>query len=377
MKKIFTLFTMLCVVVGLHAETTFELSPATYKSADSQEEVVEKDGEQVTIIHYTWNFSSKSKDFTINCDKEWATGSGNTAGTMKLSRNHDFTVGLPSGVNVTAIKVTGWTNVDNADKGDKATIQINGVDDANELPYRTEGAAGEFTIDLATPITGSFKLRINNSQAAIKVYLISDYTEDTPVVNYNAEATYTVTEGEVFTSGQEVEVKDNKGNVVATVVYGESEGADFAEAKADGTVSGYTAFSPGNGVNGDKPGGTFYTIKPLYNGEIDVAVYLNADKKFYIIEDGSPLEDYNGITESAKYLGTYKFTVKAGSSYKVYCAGSKLGFFGFKYVYDDGTGQGQGGEETPSGYDLNNDGKVNILDVVFLIDYILNHMGQE
>ena len=73
MKKIFTLFTMLCVVVGLHAETTFELSPATYKSFDSQDEVVEKDGEQVTITHYTWNFSSKSKDFTINCDKEWAT----------------------------------------------------------------------------------------------------------------------------------------------------------------------------------------------------------------------------------------------------------------------------------------------------------------
>ena len=35
-----------------------------------------------------------------------------------------------------------------------------------------------------------------------------------------------------------------------------------------------------------------------------------------------------------KYIGTYEFEVKAGKSYKVYCDGSKLGFYGFSYKVD-------------------------------------------
>ena len=371
MKKLLTLFTMLFVVIGLHAETTFELSPATFK--DSIENIVI--GEEKNDTFQIWKFTSKSKQFTITSQKKYATGSGTTKGTMKLSREHNFTVALPDGINVTAIKVVGWTNVDNEEKGDKATFQINGVNDTNELPYRLESTSGEFTINLDTPITGSFVLRINNNQACVKLYLISDYTEDIPEVTYNACATYAVTENETFTSGQEVEVKDANDQVIATVVYGEEGGDPFKEAIPDATVSGYTAYSPGNGVNGDKAGGTSYTINPVYDGEIDVAVYLNAGKKFFIIEDGYALEGYNAMTVETKYLGTYKFTVKAGSSYKVYCAGSKLGFYGFKYSYNEG-GQAQGGGDTPTGYDLNGDGKTNILDVVFLIDYILDHMGQ-
>ena len=33
------------------------------------------------------------------------------------------------------------------------------------------------------------------------------------------------------------------------------------------------------------------------------------------------------------YYGTYSFNVSAGKSYKIYCAGSKLGFYGFEYTY--------------------------------------------
>lgn len=64
-----------------------------------------------------------------------------------------------------------------------------------------------------------------------------------------------------------------------------------------------------------------------------MAVVLNADKAFYIEEDGTALADYNGIKTDAKYYGTYSFAAKAGKSYKVYCAGSKLGFYGFKFTY--------------------------------------------
>ena len=149
----------------------------------------------------------------------------------------------------------------------------------------------------------------------------------------DAKVVYALTEGDTFTSGQTVEVKNDAEAVVATITYGESGGADFNAAKADAKVTGYTAFTEGNGNNGNKAGGTFYTIVPVYDGTIDVAVVLNADKAFYVEEDGTALTDYNGITVAAKYYGTYSFKVSAGKSYKVYCAGSKLGFYGFEYTY--------------------------------------------
>lgn len=139
---------------------------------------------------------------------------------------------------------------------------------------------------------------------------------------------YAITEGQTFTSGQTVEVE--KG--VVSLTYGEAGGAEFSAAVADAQVEGFTAYTAGNGTNGNKAGGTFYTISPLVNGTVDVAVVLNGGKSFYIEEDGTALADYNGITKDEKYYGTFTFAAKAGKSYKVYCAGSKLGFYGFKFT---------------------------------------------
>jgi hypothetical protein len=144
---------------------------------------------------------------------------------------------------------------------------------------------------------------------------------------------YALKAGDTFTSGQTVEVKNDAEEVVATITYGESGGEDFNGANDDSNVSGYTAYTNGNGTNGDKADGTFYTITPKVDATITVAVVLNADKNFYIEEDGTALADYNGITVSAKYYGTYEFDATANKAYKVYCAGSKLGFYGFAMTY--------------------------------------------
>jgi len=151
------------------------------------------------------------------------------------------------------------------------------------------------------------------------------------ITGANADTTvkYALAEGDAFTSGQSVEVK-NGDEVVATIVYGESGGADFKAAKAADNIEGYTAFTEGNGTNGNKGGGTFYTITPNVDATIAVAVVLNADKAFYVEEDGTALDAYNGIKVTEKYYGTYEFKATAGKAYKVYCAGSKLGFFGFE-----------------------------------------------
>ena len=125
-----------------------------------------------------------------------------------------------------------------------------------------------------------------------------------------------------------------------TLTFGFAGEADYHDPVADGSVEGFTAYTDGNGVNGQTDGssGTTYIFKPAKNGEITVAVMLNANKAFYVLEDGTALSDYNGITIAEKAGLTYKFNVKGGSEYKVTCKGSKLGFFGFEYTVSDDQG---------------------------------------
>ena len=148
--------------------------------------------------------------------------------------------------------------------------------------------------------------------------------------------TYAVQEGDTHKAGETVDVKDGD-NTVATLTFGFDGGASFKEAKASTDVEGFVALTEGNGENGKPDSGTCYTIKPKHSGNIEIAVVVNADKAFYVLEDGTALDQYNGVKEAEKYYGTFKFDVKAGKEYKVYCAGSKLGFFGFIYTYDPST----------------------------------------
>ena len=152
-----------------------------------------------------------------------------------------------------------------------------------------------------------------------------------PVQAKQFDVTYALAEGETHASAETVSIKDETGEEVATLTFGEAGGADFKAAKGDAHVEGFAAFTEGNGTNGNSAGGTFYVFKPAYNGKADFAIVLNGGKKFYIEEDGTALDDYNGITVDEKKYGTYTCDVKAGSTYKVYCAGSKLGFYGVRY----------------------------------------------
>ena len=144
---------------------------------------------------------------------------------------------------------------------------------------------------------------------------------------------FALQEGDAFASGQMVQVKEG----IVSITFGENGGADFFEAIASHAVDGYYAYTRGNGVNGNSTGGTFYTIKTEVPGTVEVAVMVNANKPFYIEENGSAMEAYNGIEVEEKYIGTYTFDAKASSSYKIYCAGSKLGFYGFKFSYNSGS----------------------------------------
>ena len=128
-----------------------------------------------------------------------------------------------------------------------------------------------------------------------------------------------------------------------SLTFGYAGEADYQAPKDDAPIDGYPAYTPGNGVNGKSDGnsGTTYIFQPSKSGEITVAVLINANKALYVLENGTALSGFNGITESEKVSKTYKFSVSAGKTYKVACAGSKLGFYGFEYtVSDDQGGEG-------------------------------------
>lgn len=142
---------------------------------------------------------------------------------------------------------------------------------------------------------------------------------------------FAIKAGDTFKSGQTIQF-DN-----ITLTFGESGGPDFLAAQTQPIDELFDAFTPGNNVNGNKPGGTFYVLDLNKDGVLTLAVKQNGGKALYVEENGTVLPDFNGITYDEVRHYTFSFPVKAGSTYKLYCTGSKLGFYGFSFKWVDGT----------------------------------------
>ena len=168
---------------------------------------------------------------------------------------------------------------------------------------------------------------------------------------------YTIAEGETFASGTTIE----RPNI--TLTFGETGGPDFLPADYNPLNHIFQNLLPGNEVNGNMPGGTFYVFSPQKDGILTIAVRQNRIKKLYIEENGTPLPEFNGVTLDESHSLEYMFTlpVKAGASYKLYCEGSKLGFYGFIFLSRVGLM-----------CDVNGDGEVNAADIVCLIKIMMH-----
>lgn len=145
---------------------------------------------------------------------------------------------------------------------------------------------------------------------------------------------YAVSEHDVFKSGETV----TRPNI--TLTYSEEGGPDFRQPIEDHYDGTFTHYCPGNEVNGNNDGGTFYVFKPKKNGSLTTYIRHNLKKPLYVLEDNIALPEYNGITYDESHPSSYpmSFDVKGGSTYRLYCSGSKLGFYGFIYKWDDTTG---------------------------------------
>ena len=169
-----------------------------------------------------------------------------------------------------------------------------------------------------------------------------------------AQGTYGVKSGDAgVASGTQETSVDN-----ITMTWGVSGddakvNADFKGGNKSNTalkdLLGATAFCEGNGANGSVTGGTVYFFEPAIDGTLSVGIVLNSDKAFFVQvldgeewvnvpsfkmtkADGTSVTLENGGKLSEKLTGgVVIFDVEAGKKYAVYCPGSKLGYYGFKF----------------------------------------------
>ena len=176
----------------------------------------------------------------------------------------------------------------------------------------------------------------------------------------NAQGTYAVAEGDEVTAGKQITSVAN-----VTLTYMENAGTAFAVGKATSNWADadFTAYVCGvnNGklVSGAEPTGCVYKFETVKAGSVTVGVQLGGTKGFHILnadfaevapasynlpaaKDGDSQEftqNEKGENIIAKKSnGTVTFSVAEGGTYYVFAAGSKMGFYGFKYVTGTSTG---------------------------------------
>ena len=176
----------------------------------------------------------------------------------------------------------------------------------------------------------------------------------------NAQGTYAVAEGDEVTAGKQITSVAN-----VTLTYMENAGTAFAVGKATSNWADadFTAYVCGvnNGklVSGAEPTGCVYKFETAKAGSLTVAIQLNKEKGLHVLgsdftelsltsynlpaaKDGDSQEftqNEKGENIIAKKSnGTVTFSVAEGGTYYVLAAGTRMGFYGFKYVTGTSTG---------------------------------------
>lgn len=176
----------------------------------------------------------------------------------------------------------------------------------------------------------------------------------------NAQGTYAVQKDDKVTAGDQITSVAN-----VTLTYMEKAGTAFVVGKATSNWADadFTAYVCGvnNGklVSDAEPTGCVYKFETVKAGSVTVGVQLGGKKGFHILDaafaevapasynlpaakDGDSQEftqnDKGENIVSAKSNGTVTFSVAEGGTYYVLAAGTRMGFYGFKYVTGTSTG---------------------------------------
>lgn len=169
----------------------------------------------------------------------------------------------------------------------------------------------------------------------------------------NAQGTYAVQVGDKVNAGDQIKSVEN-----ITLTYMENDGTAFADGKAtdnwaDADFGAYVC-GKNNGklVSEAEPTGCVYKFETAKAGSLTVAIQLNKEKGLHVLGSDFTelsLTSYNlpdakdaksqEITKNdkdenivaVKSNGTITIDVAAGGTYYVLAAGTKLGFYGFKF----------------------------------------------
>lgn len=176
----------------------------------------------------------------------------------------------------------------------------------------------------------------------------------------NAQGTYAVQVGDKVNAGDKITSVEN-----ITLTYMENAGVAFVDGKAttnwaDADFTAYVCGKNSGKLHSDaEPTGCAYKFETVKAGSLTVGVQLNANKGFHILDaafaEVTPVS-YNlpsakdGDSQtfaqnekgenivSAKSNGVVKINVAEGGTYYILAAGTKLGFYGFKYEVGTSTG---------------------------------------
>ena len=176
----------------------------------------------------------------------------------------------------------------------------------------------------------------------------------------NAQGTYAVQVGDKVNAGDQIKSVEN-----ITLTYMENDGTAFADGKAtdnwaDADFGAYVC-GQNNGKlhTGAEPTGCVYKFETVKAGSVTVGVQLGGNKGFHILDadfaevapasynlpaakDGDSQKfEQNEKGENIiakKSNGTVTFSVAEGGTYYVLAAGTRMGFFGFKYEAGTSTG---------------------------------------
>lgn len=175
-----------------------------------------------------------------------------------------------------------------------------------------------------------------------------------------SQGTYAVKVGDKVNAGDKITSVEN-----ITLTYMENDGIAFAKGKtttnwADADFTAYVCGTNSGKLHSDaEPTGCAYKFETVKAGSVTVAVQLNSGKGFHILDanfaEVTPAsynlpDDKNGASQeftkndggenviAIKSNGIVTFNVAAGGTYYVLAAGTKLGFYGFKYTIGTGTG---------------------------------------
>lgn len=173
-----------------------------------------------------------------------------------------------------------------------------------------------------------------------------------------AQGTYAVNVGDKVKAGDKITSVEN-----VTLTYMENDGIAFADGKktpnwADADFTAYVCGQNSGKLHSDaEPTGCAYKFETVKAGSVTVAVQLNSGKGFHILDANFaevtpasynlPASNKTGTSQEftkneggenvigTKSNGIVTFDVAAGGTYYVLAAGTRMGFFGFKYLVNE------------------------------------------